>query len=545
MHPQVIRLLVLSIFYVGIFKSSCIAKSNLQIGGWAQIAPLKKEVEQVFHNLQLPGLAVVVMKNKDILHDQALGYANLETNEVLTTDHLFWTASVTKAFTAALFLKSETQGKFKLDDPIFAFGVDRYVLPARVNKNISLRHLLTQTSEGEEPGKNFVYSFRYNWLVAPFNGSDAYEMALNNMLDSLNIEGLIAGYHRIKDFNAKVVVPHRFDKEKGIYEPSWNDRWETVIPATNLLATPKGLAIAGQVLNSGLGLPEKSSDLLNGSLELDNIQDDSYGYGSFVSTIEGKRIIWQYGFGGAESALFVRIPSDSISIAILSNSADLSGVTRLGSGDFLKHPLADALLRHVILTELDLESSLDWERPLEEIDKCIISRSGNSLDAHALLTQALVNYLKPTPNKERSKKLLDLAAKHYPITLSEASEPILWLMVQFADLKYEPFVNKQLNQALKTNHLHPWYIGLGAEFYDAIRKKDMAISYWLRNCNNIHFREHSQISDACLSLALTKETDQSEEAVDLAWKALDMASWSFSWERNEEARSLIYRMVLD
>ena len=535
-----------ALVFIGLLRFPVLAQKTGDINRAFQIPMLSKEVRYVFEKLDLPGMAVVVMKDGKVLHDRALGYANLDTGEQLTTDHLFWTASVTKSFTAATLLKLEAEGEIDLNTPIIAFGVDRYFLPARTNDAITLRHIITQTSEGKVPGKNFVYSFRYNWLIAPFDGQKGFERTLKaKLLDGLEIDGLVASYQDIMNDSVSVVMPHRFEERNQIFRPSPQDRWETVIPATNLLASPKGLAQAGQALNDGIGLPAHLSILLNGNLVDDGIDDDSYGYGCFVSHIYGKRILWQYGYGGAESALFIRVPEDSLSISVLCNAATLSGATRLGSGDFQKHPLADAILRYVILADQNLPPTPNWKGSIKEIEARLRTRIPDvqELDANALITQALLEQLKPIPNKIRSGELLGLAMKLYPEELSKESEPALWLMTQHAEKKYIPFVQAQLEQALERNPKHPWFLGLAADFFMAVDNEKKALSYWRQNANNIYYREQSQISDACLSLALRLETSDSKKALKLAWRALEMSSWSFSWNRNQEARDLLSRIL--
>ena len=78
--------------------------------------------------LRVPGAAVVVRKDDQIIHLNCYGYANLETNEKITPNTLFDLASVSKQFTAFAVLDLVYLKLIKLDDPISKFftGFPRY-----------------------------------------------------------------------------------------------------------------------------------------------------------------------------------------------------------------------------------------------------------------------------------------------------------------------------------------------------------------------------------------------------------------------------------
>jgi CubicO group peptidase (beta-lactamase class C family) len=68
--------------------------------------------------IRLPGLAVVIAKDGKIVFNKAYGFANKETGERLTTDHVFRIASQSKTFTSTSLLQLVEKGALKLDDPI-------------------------------------------------------------------------------------------------------------------------------------------------------------------------------------------------------------------------------------------------------------------------------------------------------------------------------------------------------------------------------------------------------------------------------------------
>jgi CubicO group peptidase (beta-lactamase class C family) len=64
----------------------------------------------------IPGLAVAVGIDGEIVLNEAYGYANVENKEKLNTDHIFRIASHSKTFTATALMQLQEQGKLKVDD---------------------------------------------------------------------------------------------------------------------------------------------------------------------------------------------------------------------------------------------------------------------------------------------------------------------------------------------------------------------------------------------------------------------------------------------
>ncbi len=69
----------------------------------------------------LPGCSCIVAKNGEILYEKYFGWANKENGEILTREHVFRQASLTKVamYTVAMMLYE--QGKFLMTDPLFEY----------------------------------------------------------------------------------------------------------------------------------------------------------------------------------------------------------------------------------------------------------------------------------------------------------------------------------------------------------------------------------------------------------------------------------------
>jgi D-alanyl-D-alanine carboxypeptidase len=89
-----------------------------------------------------PGVAVLVVRDGEVVHRKAYGMADLEWELALQPDCSFRIASLTKQFTAAAIVRLAEQGRLALEDPL-----QRH-LPAfdPRGRTVTLEHLLTHTS---------------------------------------------------------------------------------------------------------------------------------------------------------------------------------------------------------------------------------------------------------------------------------------------------------------------------------------------------------------------------------------------------------------
>ena len=94
---------------------------------------------------RLPGLALGIVHNGDLLWGKGYGVANIESGAAVTLDTRFRIASITKTFTATAILQLRDRGLLRLDDPVSAH-LDWFDLRYEDAPAITLRNLLTHTS---------------------------------------------------------------------------------------------------------------------------------------------------------------------------------------------------------------------------------------------------------------------------------------------------------------------------------------------------------------------------------------------------------------
>src|ERR1035437_534388 len=66
----------------------------------------------------LPGFAVAISHEGNVLLDEAYGYANLRKRTELSTRHVFRIASQAKTFTATALMQLQEAGKLRIDDRV-------------------------------------------------------------------------------------------------------------------------------------------------------------------------------------------------------------------------------------------------------------------------------------------------------------------------------------------------------------------------------------------------------------------------------------------
>lgn len=93
----------------------------------------------------IPGLAVSVVRDGDVVYSRAFGVRESGTDEKLTPEHIFHFASVSKPFVATAIVQLTESGKLELDDPVvkhlpyFRLADERY-------RDITIRQMLNHTA---------------------------------------------------------------------------------------------------------------------------------------------------------------------------------------------------------------------------------------------------------------------------------------------------------------------------------------------------------------------------------------------------------------
>src|ERR1700684_4715155 len=82
----------------------------------------KAQIDQILRQksdaVEIPGVVAMAASGNEVIYQGAFGKRDLSKPDNMTTDSVFWIASMTKAITAAAAMQLVEQGKLSLDAPI-------------------------------------------------------------------------------------------------------------------------------------------------------------------------------------------------------------------------------------------------------------------------------------------------------------------------------------------------------------------------------------------------------------------------------------------
>ncbi len=107
---------------------------------------LRANAEQVLDAFNVPGLAVVAVKDGEVILAEGFGVRDIETQAPVTAETLFGIASNTKAFTSAAMATLVEQGKLDWDDRVIAHLPEFRLADAELTANLTIRDLLSHRS---------------------------------------------------------------------------------------------------------------------------------------------------------------------------------------------------------------------------------------------------------------------------------------------------------------------------------------------------------------------------------------------------------------
>lgn len=115
-----------------------------------------------------PGFTVAISHNRQIVFNKSYGFANLETKEKLTPNHIFRIASHSKTFTAAAIMQLVEKKKIKLEDCIVTYLPWLSKHTDKRFQNVTVKQLLSHSAGVIRDGLDSNY-----WLLTrPFPNKD-------------------------------------------------------------------------------------------------------------------------------------------------------------------------------------------------------------------------------------------------------------------------------------------------------------------------------------------------------------------------------------
>jgi len=134
------------------------------------IADLKSFIPAQMKEAEVPGLAIALIRNNQIVWTEGFGVTNRLTGTPVSSKTVFEVASISKVVTAYTALRLVEEGKLSIDKPVNNYLNKPWLPPSVFADKITLRHLLSHSSGLSddvllknksimfEPGTDFLYS---------------------------------------------------------------------------------------------------------------------------------------------------------------------------------------------------------------------------------------------------------------------------------------------------------------------------------------------------------------------------------------------------
>ena len=323
---------------------------------------LAADLETLRVQLGIPGLSAAVGRNGRLLWARGFGTADLEKKTPTDAHTVYPLASISKPLSSFLLSRLVHDGRLDLDAPSqnYPGGI--------ADGRVHVRHLLTHTSESEPPGQSFRYNHsRFRLLTS------VLESAAGERIERLFIEDIFDPLHLID------TIPGNDPMEWMVaLGPLWDDAHrhlfeDALLRCTSLYRTgadgkpvlscytPEPMSTSGGVWSSvvdlvrfGMALdddaflsPEDRTKMFSPPVASDG-KPLPYANGWFVTVVNGRRLVWHYGYlPGLASGFVIKDPVAKLTFALLANSDALAAPVNeaLIQGNIAASPFVDAFLQ--------------------------------------------------------------------------------------------------------------------------------------------------------------------------------------------------------
>ena len=134
-------------------------------------------MQEMVAKREVSGAVTAVVSKDRLLHLEATGLADIAVNRPMTTDTLFWIASMTKPVTGVAILMLQDEGKLKVSDPVAKYlpSFASLKTPSGKPADITIAQILTHTSglgEADAAGARqatTLADLEKLWLAAPMH----------------------------------------------------------------------------------------------------------------------------------------------------------------------------------------------------------------------------------------------------------------------------------------------------------------------------------------------------------------------------------------
>jgi CubicO group peptidase (beta-lactamase class C family) len=311
--------------------------------------------------LNVPGLAIAIVKDDEVIYIRGFGYRNIEENLPVTQNTLFAIGSSTKAFTAMGVGILVDEGKIDLDKPVREYLPDFRLYDRFATENMTPRDLITHRSglprhdlmwygsdftrremyhrlRYLEPSKDLRANWQYQnlmymtagYLIEKLSGATWEDFTRERIFNPLGMKKSNFSVSTSQQA-ADHALPYRLDENRSIEIMEFRDISE-IGPAGSINSNVEEMAqwlrlnLSGgkindaEILSSGVIRDMQTPHMVLSSIsQYNEIINQTYGLGWFIEAYRGYRYIHHGGNIDGFSALVTLVPTENLGVVVLTN----------------------------------------------------------------------------------------------------------------------------------------------------------------------------------------------------------------------------------
>lgn len=313
---------------------------------------LKNSLEQLRQDLHIPGMALVIVKDDEVIFAEGFGFANIENNIPVTPKTNFAIGSTTKAFTSTLIAMMNDDKKMSWDEEVTTYidwfrpnlGENTGLLTIRdmlsnrsglsrndilwANGQVSREDILKEAMKAL-PSSAFREKFNYNNVLFLASGLATANAAEADSWDSLLQKRILGPLNMstsssINDQVKNLALGYQWDNNNQRHELLSKRNLDNIAPAGGLHSNAIDMA---NWLRLNLNKGEFEGHRLVSVAQFEQLwrpaisltTDYHYGLGWFIRDWKGNKVVEHGGNIQGYSAQVALMPDKNIGFALLTN----------------------------------------------------------------------------------------------------------------------------------------------------------------------------------------------------------------------------------
>jgi D-alanyl-D-alanine carboxypeptidase len=306
----------------------------------------------------IPGLAAAIVGPTDVMWEGVFGQQDIEHNLPVRIDTPFQLDGTTQAVAGSLAIRCASDGWLNLDDPVSKFA------PNSPDASATIGQLLTHTTAGPK-GLTFAYRLDRLATVAPAIAActdSTFRWGMSSFFDHWAMVGSVPGsdvaqlkapaegftastLQRFADVLGRLATPYTVDARGHATASSYAASTSTLTPGSGMISTVNDLEQFDLALKQGVVLRPEWRTFAWTPPNDANGQPLPHGYGWFVQSYNGGRLVWQFGVSdNGSSSMILSVPQRGLTLILLANSSGLVRPFDLSAGDVTISPFAKLFL---------------------------------------------------------------------------------------------------------------------------------------------------------------------------------------------------------